>query len=862
MARLRTLFGLIGLFSMLLVSPVKAQASVEREERQSSQAEQVTQLIEGLTAEMVTDSDNSDAVLYGEDSAVAQAPIQITGILIEEGAEGGLTLTLETAAGAAESLDISGPSVSGNATVFEVSGAVLALPEGEEFAEFALTEAISAVQVSETTGDVGQIAITGAEAAPSVEAASDTAGLTLSIVPGIAQVGDTEEGLRLVVTGDEDEGYNPSSASTATGIDTPLRDVPFSVQVIPRAVLEDRNVTELSDALETAGSVVEAGGRGSSVFGPGFLLRGFPVDDGVFRDGISTFSLSPLSANDIEQVEILRGPASVLFGQGEPGGIINLVSKRPLSEPFYSVSGTVGNFDTYRGAVDLSGPFNPGEDDIRYRLNLSYENEGSFRDLVSSERVLISPIVTIDISEETSVDLYGQYAYDRETIDEGIPFTSEGEPIDVPRSRFLGEEFGEFTQEQFSLGYRLEHEVNEGFSLRHALQYLQYSPRRFVPFADSFDEETGELERLEYFAGGRYQRFFTNAEAITTFETGSIAHQLLFGAEYRNDFETPEFQFDNLYTPINVFNPVYSREPFEIAPSFFRDDNISTVSLYLQDQIEIFPELKLLAGIRYDSVDQFRTVRDIGEEREEFDLNDDAFTPRFGIVYQPVDPVSLYASYTTSFNPAFGANRNADDSVFEPETGRQFEVGTKIDLSDQLSLNLAAFDIRRQNVETEDPFIPLFTVQTGEVASRGIELNLGGEILPGWNMTAAYTYLDAFVSEDNTDIVGNQLANVPDNQFSLFTTNDIQDGNLEGLGAGLGLFYVSDRQGDSANTFTLPSYFRTDASLFYKRDNWRTQLNIENLFDIEYFTAANFGSNLGVSPGAPFGISASFSIDF
>ncbi|NJM98804.1 MAG: TonB-dependent receptor, partial [Phormidesmis sp. RL_2_1] len=162
----------------------------------------------------------------------------------------------------------------------------------------------------------------------------------------------------------------------------------------------------------------------------------------------------------------------------------------------------------------------------------------------------------------------------------------------------------------------------------------------------------------------------------------------------------------------------------------------------------------------------------------------------------------------------------------------------------------------------DDPNNPLFSIQTGEVASRGIELNLGGEILPGWNMTAAYTYLDAFVSEDTTDIVGNRLANVPDNQFGLFTTYEVQEGDLAGLGAGLGLFYVSDRQGDLDNTFTLPSYFRTDASLFYKRNNWRTQLNIENLFNVEYFTSANFGSRLGVNPGAPFGISASFSIDF
>ena len=853
MTKLTQLLSWVGLFSVLLTSAVCAEPINLESLRwqnlskgESPKQHQVKQQEKSIA---------EPSVLSPNLSLLSQGLTQITSVQIMP-SDSGLALNLSTTGPLSEPKT----SVTGNALTVELTGATLALPE-EEFQQFDPANGIVLVQISQLSEDRVRIAITGTDAAPTANTTINADGLAIAITHGIAVINESDDALRILVTGDQDEGYNPSSASTATGTDTPLRDVPFSVQVIPQAVIEDRNVTELGDVLETAGSVVEAGGRGSSVFGPNFLLRGFPVSDGIFRDGISTFSLAPLSSNDIEQVEILRGPASVLFGQGEPGGIINLVSKRPLSEPFYSIDATLGNFDTYRSALDLSGPLNE-EEDARYRLNLSYENEGSFRDLVSSERVLVSPIITLDIDEKTSLDLYGQYAYDRETIDEGIPFTSEGEPIDVPRSRFLGEEFGEFTQEQFSIGYRLDRELGEDWSLRHALQYLQYSPRRYVPFADSFDETTGELQRLEYFAGGRYQRFFTNAEAIGRFNTGSIKHQLLFGAEYRNDFEKPEFQFDNLYEPINVFNPVYTREPYEITPTFFRDDNISTVSLYVQDQIKIFPELKLLAGIRYDAVDQFRTTRNIGENREEFELKDEAFIPRFGIVYQPVEPVSLYASYTTSFNPAFGASRNADDSVFEPETGRQFEVGTKFDISDRLSLNLAAFDIRRQNVVTDDPNDPLLSVQTGEVASRGIELNLGGEILPGWNMTAAYTYLDAFVSDDNTDIVGNSLENVPDNQFSLFTTYEVQSGDLKGLGAGLGLFYVSDRQGDLENTFTLPSYFRTDASLFYKRGNWRTQLNIENLFDIKYFTSANFGSDLSVNPGAPFGITASFSIDF
>jgi iron complex outermembrane receptor protein len=465
----------------------------------------------------------------------------------------------------------------------------------------------------------------------------------------------------------------------------------------------------------------------------------------------------------------------------------------------------------------------------------------------------------LDLGPDTSLNIYGQYAYNRETIDEGIPFTADGQ-VDVPRSRFVGEDFSEFSQDQFSIGYRFNHDFNDDWSLRHGLQYLQYSPRRYAPLYSFFDETTGLVERTAYFAGGTYQRFFTNVEAVGRFNTGSIQHQVLAGVEYRNTLEQPEFQFSNAYPSIDVFNPVYIGIPYDINPEFFRDDTIKTWGIYLQDQIDLLPNLKLLAGIRYDTVDQFRSTQSVGEERENFTQSDSALSPRVGLVYTPIEPVSLYAAYTTSFNPPFGTNRNADGSNFRPETGRQFEVGVKADVTDTLSFDLALFDIRRQNVSNPDPNDRTFSIQTGEVASRGLELGLGGEILPGWNITANYTALDAFVSRDTRDTVGNQLANVPSNQFSLWTTYEIQDGSLQGLGFGLGLFYLDQRPGDLDNTFTIPSYFRTDAALFYRRNNWRAQINVENLFDINYFTASDefqFGY-----PGAPLTISAKVGVEF
>lgn len=780
------------------------------------------------------------------------APVQITGVQLNSTAQG-LELRLETTG---ELVQPAVTSAIANELIVNIDNATLALPDGDEFRSANPVEGIASITVTSLPNNRVRVAITGLDAPPTAEVRTEPQGVLLNVTPGVEAV---EETIQLEVTGERDEGYNPSNSSTATGTDTPLRDIPLSIQVIPQEVIEDRNAIELGDALETAGSVVSTGGRGTSVFGPGFLIRGFPINEGIFRDGVATFSLAPLSTNDLERVEILRGPASILFGQGEPGGIINLVSKRPLSEPFYSASFTVGRFSNYRGDLDFSEPLNDSRT-VSYRLNVSYENYDSFRDFVNGERFIVSPILSWDIGTNTSIDFFGQYISDRETIDQGIPVIGN-EIADVERDTFFGEDFGEFSQEQFRLGYRLNHQVSEDFSIRHTLQYLQYQPERYAPLFDSIDETTGELSRLAYFAGGTYRRLFTNAEAIAQFNTGSVQHQVLFGVEYRHDSENPEFQFNNLYTPINIFNPVYTRVPYAIAPEFFRDDNVDTISVYLQDQIELSPNLNLLAGIRYDSTNQFRTTQDLGEPREEFEQTDSAFSPRFGIVYKPIEPISLYASYTRSFNPSFGASLNADNSNFEPETGQQFEVGIKADLLEQLSLTLAAFDIRRQNVSTPDLNNPAFSVQTGEVASRGIELTLGGEISPAWDITAAYTLLDAFVSEDNDrDIVGNGLSNVPDNQFSLWTTYTIQQGDLAGLGFGLGFLYLSERLGNLDNTFTLPSFFRTDIALFFERDNWRAQLNVENLFDVGYFSSSD--EFLGVIPGAPLTVSAKVLVEF
>ena len=277
----------------------------------------------------------------------------------------------------------------------------------------------------------------------------------------------------------------------------------------------------------------------------------------------------------------------------------------------------------------------------------------------------------------------------------------------------------------------------------------------------------------------------------------------------------------------------------------------------------LFLDRLLLAGVRYDTAEQ-EVVNNPSlfiPTASESTQNDDAFSPRFGVVYQPIEAVSLFTSYSRSFSPNSGTMVTGD--ILEPEEGEQFEVGAKAELLDgRFSVSLAYFDITLQNVATTDPNNPNFSIATGEQRSQGVELDLIGQILPGWNLIANYAYTDARITEDNTGLEGNRLFNVPEHNFNLWATYDIQNGPLEGVGFGLGFNYVSDRYGDNANSFKLGDYFLTNAALSYRRDNWRTALNIRNLFDVNYIQSSDNSRTIRIDPGEGFTMIGSVSVEF
>ncbi|MBE7385547.1 MAG: TonB-dependent siderophore receptor [Leptolyngbya sp. SIO1E4] len=785
--------------------------------------------------------------------------VQITGVRIEA-TETGIQIVLETADG---ELPTPTTEMVGNALIAEIPNAMLMLPEGDSFEQFEPAAGIALVQVTNEPGDRVRVAITGTDAPPVAEATAT--GLTVTLGEAVADT--DQDAIQIVVTGEEDEGYNPSSASTATRTDTPLRDIPQAIQVVPREVIEDQRVTRAGEALQNVSGVTDAGLFSNYL--DSIFLRGFNTAQGnFFRDGVRLNSyFLGFGAEDLanlERVEVLKGPASVLYGAVETGGVINFVTKAPLSEPAYSFTASAGNYSSYRGEIDLTGPLNE-QRTVLYRLNGVYDNSGSFRDFVDSERIAIAPTLSIEFGPRTSLRIDGNFSRLETLPDSGIPAIGD-RPADVPRSRSIDEPFSSFEYEELTLGYTLNHEFNDNWSFRNIVRYQSFRVPEFIgPLDLSLDEATGELERFPYSQRVNADSYSAQTDFIGEFTTGSIQHRLLLGADFNYTRQDRRFTLDTtvLYPSINIFNPVYANQRYDTPTTLFRDDKFYSYGFYIQDQITLSPQWQLLIGGRYDIFDQERTFGDVEPRERIFEQTDSKFTPRLGVVYQPSDTVSLYASYANSFLPSGANQRNPDGSEFEPTTGTQYEIGIKADfLEGRLSATLAGFILERQNVATEDPNNPGFSITTGEQTSQGIELDIAGEILPGWNIIASATYLDARVTEDNTIPEGNRLTNAAETSASLWTTYRIQSGDLEGLGFGLGLYYVGDREGDLANSFTLPSYVRTDAALYYERDNWQAALNIRNLFDVKYFLGSTGSRTGGINFGEPLTVVGSFSIEF
>lgn len=811
---------------------------------QSVQAEEITPpLLNELEQPSTTIADWADQVAQASD------PVQITEVQLVETPEG-----FEIVFSATGELSAPTTQTIGNALIVDLPNATLALPDGDEFQAANPAEGIALVTVSPRRDGI-RVAVTGLEAPPTVAMHSEAERFVLGVVPGTEQAQEEDEAIQVVVTGEQTEDdYYVSDATTATRTDTPIEEIPASIQVVPQQVLEDQAIVEYRDALENVGGVTLDGQYGGTDAGS-IIIRGLTQDTN-FRNGFRNNDFYSIAETaNVQQIEVLRGPASILYGLTQPGGIVNIVTEQPLSDPYYSLELTGGQFSFYQSEIDISGAVTEDEE-LLYRLNLAYRNSGSFRDFVNNERVFIAPVMQWNPSDTTSLTLEGEYLYDDPVFDRGLTALSDGSLV-LPFDRFLGyPQLDEFYAEQYRIGYRFEHEFNENWRFRNAGSIFSVWQGGVRADLNGGLIDDQFLPRELRDDESRWENYGIQAEVIGEFNTGSIEHQLLIGADFS--------RFTNSYTsdsadltPLDIFNPDYDIPiPDDLQPRYYQTTLTNDFGIYVQDQIDLLDNLHLLVGGRLDFADQYQNFAgDISEQ------SDTAFSPRVGLVYQPIEPLSLYASFSRSFFPVVG--RSASGEAFEPERGTQYEVGVKADINDDISLTLAAYHLTKTNVLTNDLDDPDFSIQVGEQRSQGIEFNAIGEILPGWNIIASYAYTDAEITEDNTLPEGSRLANVAEHTASLWTTYEFQDGDFEGLGFGFGLFFVDDRPGYAGfdpPDFELPSYVRADAAIYYRRDNWRAQINVDNLFDVEYYETHQ-GSDI-VYPGAPINVRATVSYTF
>lgn len=642
--------------------------------------------------------------------------------------------------------------------------------------------------------------------------------------------------------------FRATRSATGTKTDTALRDIPQSIQVVSRKVLDDQATGRLGDALTNISSVQRSNSHGGS--SESFVIRGFQATnyavDGVLLNPLGSRPEAISDLANVERIEVLKGPASVLYGRGNPGGLINLVTRKPSFTPEASAKVQAGSGDFYRLEANASGPLDPAKT-LAGRITVATQTDGGFRDTFrDSKHTYIASTLRWEPTDATRVDGGMEYIDQTSPFDRGV--IPQNGKINMAADRYLHEPWARDKADKFSVWYRAEHDVNDWLTLRQVTRWDDSHKDRYVVDLRGLEDDDRTLNRRATDGEEKIRTLDMQFEAIAKFSTGGLQHTALAGLEYIDGQRTTSSYRASLGS-IDIFNPVYGAQPGTFNFQERGRNDLESYSFYLQDQIDLSEQWKLMLGARYDDTRQTNsqtTMVDDALVTTPTDINPSKVSPRLGLVYQPADWLALYASYSTSFNPQSDRDRN--DRVLDPQEGVQYEVGAKFDIiPEQLSATLSAFEIVRENVAAPDPDVEFSdrSVQTGEQRVRGVELDVSGSPLPGWEVIGNISALNAEVTKDTVIKEGNKLTGVPTLSGSLWSSYQLQEGQLAGLGFGAGVIFAGEREGDLDNSYDVGGYARIDASLFYDIDEHvRVSLNGRNLTDRKYMeTVADTDGN-------------------
>jgi len=652
----------------------------------------------------------------------------------------------------------------------------------------------------------------------------------------------------IVVTGQNPEYRTPDT--TALKIDAPLRDIPQTIDVIPDQVIRDQRALSMQDAVRNVAGIGMATGDGQR---DQFVIRGNIAYGDLFIDGVRDDALYFRDLSNIERIEILKGPASVLYGRGSSGGLINRVSKKPGTEGGEIVV-SYGSWEDKRGEIDLGHVFTGN--DVAVRLTGAIERSDSYRDQGFLRREAIAPSVLFAPSDRTRILLQADYLRDRRVTDNGIP-AFQGRPVDVRASTYYGAANAravDFSQsEVWSTTATLDHEFSDTLKLHNALRYYDYTLDRQNTIPNVVNEAARTVTLNRQSTDRAEHGWFNQLELSGRFSTGPLEHKLLLGFETGRQSKY-ELRIDraNIAT-VDLFDPVLPVLPLEVAgtPGTHRTGVYKTLGFYAQDMISLGEHWKALAGLRYDRFRQEVHQRIAGQP--DLARTDTFWSPRIGLVWQPTPAQSYYVSWNKSYQPSgetFALSTSSADIAPEKTINR--EIGAKFDLFDgKLSTTISAFNLKRSDIKATDPIL-LRVVPVGVQRTRGIEISAQLELSQGWQAIASYAYLDARIIrspalDSGVPIQGNRPTLTPVNSASLWLMRSF--GDRFGLGGGVN--YVGDRQANLANSVVLPEYITADAMAWARLGKLKAQLNIRNIFDRDYFVSGHGTvGNLNM-PGAP-----------
>lgn len=669
-------------------------------------------------------------------------------------------------------------------------------------------------------------------------------------------------------------GYVANNTFSGSKTNTPIQEIPQSVSVIGRQELDAHQPQKIDEALRyTAG--VQAQPWGQDPRTDWIYIRGFQATQtGIFLNGLPLYQFAfggfKVEPFTLERVEVLKGPASVLYGGSNPGGLVNLVSKMPTTQPVRHLEAGVDGVGRSYGAFDFGGALDQAGQ-WSYRLSGKVTGGPFATDHTHGVTGAVAPALTYKPSADTTLTLLGQYQHDDLRHTGGfLPYVGTVVPARfgyIPRNFYYNEPaLDKYNRDQALIGYQFEHKFNETWTVRQNVRYAHVHVEENGPYTYGYvDPVTGYaamypsapgylLNRIGFSHRTTVNTFSADNQAEAKFGTGPLNHTLLMGLDYKY-YDIDQVQASGVATPLSPINPVYGALQGRTVPYLNQKLTMNQLGFYAQDQIKFGDGWIATLNGRYDRLWESNRDR-IGTG--DFNEQSGVFSGRAGLAYEFANGITPYVSVSRAFNPLIGTT--ADGKAYKPEIARQYEVGVKYkpDFFNGL-ITASFFDLTRSNVLTTDPANIFYQIQLGEVRSRGFEFEAKANLTEALKVTAAVTAYSLKIMKDpNASIIGNKPNGVPGVQAALWADYTLQEGVLKGLGFSAGMRYQSSSYADNENTLRVPSAVLFDGGIHYDYDKWNVALNVNNIFNKRYVSSCQTAFNCSYGEGRAAILKASY----